>query len=435
MTSIQSHPETSHERVVIIMAQQQHAADVHPDELCPPNKRYDLMDANKKVDLEQVQCPPESKILTNIIKNHPLRFSIAASSSVPWIYMAQFWHTLKEDGSKYRLTFMLDKKVLSLTLDDFRTIFHLPQANANNHDSFVPPPSFLDMVPFYKQQLGFTMELKTSSSFKTTGLLQPWQTLCKIFSKCLTTRVTGWDQPPLQIMQMIRARDMYHNLQDDDIMKNIFNSGRHKDKVGMQIPDWMITEDMKHTKHYRIYAEVFGLDVPLTQSQSTESTQGTHRTPSTPRSPNPKMDIAESSAPKRSTVIRFRLLERRSTRLTPSAPVPTVDKADEIILQDTLQVSFAEHKSREEQEARENVELGVFGRDLESDLERVMVVVDWSSLVEDHLKWLSKDAVQVIEEDSFDERSMKSVLGAFLGGFWVEELALEAKRVMMKERI
>ncbi|GJW65105.1 hypothetical protein Tco_0116989 [Tanacetum coccineum] len=35
------------------MAQQKHAADVHPDELCPPNKRYDLMDANKKVDLEQ----------------------------------------------------------------------------------------------------------------------------------------------------------------------------------------------------------------------------------------------------------------------------------------------------------------------------------------------------------------------------------------------
>ncbi|GJS16935.1 retrovirus-related pol polyprotein from transposon TNT 1-94 [Tanacetum coccineum] len=142
-------------RIVIIMAQQQHAVEVHLDELCPPNKIYDLMDANKKVDLEN------------------------------------------EDGSKYRLKFMLDKKELSLTLDDFRTIFHLPQENDNNHNSFVPPPSFSDMVPFYKQQLGFTMELKTSSSFKTTGLLQPWQTLCKIFSKCLTTRVTRWDQPPL----------------------------------------------------------------------------------------------------------------------------------------------------------------------------------------------------------------------------------------------
>ncbi|GJX89250.1 retrovirus-related pol polyprotein from transposon TNT 1-94 [Tanacetum coccineum] len=73
-------------RIVIIMAHQQHVADVHPDELCPPNKRYDLMDTNKKIDFEHVQCPPESKLLTNIIRdNHPLRFSIAASTSVPWI--------------------------------------------------------------------------------------------------------------------------------------------------------------------------------------------------------------------------------------------------------------------------------------------------------------------------------------------------------------
>ncbi|GJW31068.1 hypothetical protein Tco_0047943, partial [Tanacetum coccineum] len=283
----------------IIMAQQQHAAEVHPDELCPLNKRYDLMDANKKVDLEHVQCPPKSKILTNIIKNHPLRFSIAASSSVPWIYMAQFWHTLKEDGSKYRLTFMLDKKELSLTLDDFRTIFHLPQANADNHDSFVTPPSFLDMVPFYKQQLGFTMELKTSSSFKTTGLLQPWQTLCKIFSKCLTTRVTGWDQPPLQIMQMMK------------IQRQTWNEDSSLD-------------DLRRNKAHGALSDVCG---------------------------------GVSSAPKRSTVIHFRIPQRRSTRLTPPAPVPTVDKADEMILQDTLHVSLAKHKSQEEQEAKENVEL------------------------------------------------------------------------------
>ncbi|GJT26028.1 hypothetical protein Tco_0895965 [Tanacetum coccineum] len=170
---------------------------------CVSNKRYDLMDANKKVELEHVQCPSESKILMNIIKNHPLRFSHAASAYVPWIYMAQFWHTLKEDGSKHRLKFLLDRKELTLTLDDFRTIFHIPQANDNNHASFVPPPSLSDMVPFYKQVLGFTMELKTVSNFKISGLLQPWQTLCKIFSKCLTTRITRWDQPPLQIMQML----------------------------------------------------------------------------------------------------------------------------------------------------------------------------------------------------------------------------------------
>ncbi|GJZ45617.1 retrovirus-related pol polyprotein from transposon TNT 1-94 [Tanacetum coccineum] len=125
----------------------------------------------------------------------------------------------------------------------------------------------------------------------------------------------------------------------------------------MQIPAWMITDEMKQTEHYWMYAEVFGIDVPLTQSQPTESTHGTHRTTSAPRSPNPDKEAAKSSAPRRSTVIRLRIPKRRSTRLTPPAPVPTVDKADEMILQDTLQVSLAEHKSRKEQEARENVAL------------------------------------------------------------------------------
>nr|GFB00193.1 hypothetical protein [Tanacetum cinerariifolium] len=73
---------------------------------------------------------------------------------------------------------------------------------------------------------------------------------------------------------------------------------RYKDKVRMKIPDWMISEEMKQTENYRI-----------------------------------------------------------STRLIPSAPVPTVDKADELILQDTLQVSLAKHKSRQEQEGRENMGL------------------------------------------------------------------------------
>nr|GEU86706.1 hypothetical protein [Tanacetum cinerariifolium] len=79
-----------------------------------------------------------------------------------------------------------------------------------------------------------------------------------------------------------------------------------------------------------MYTEVFGIAVPLIQSPPTESTQGTHRTPSAPRSPTPKVD---------------------------ATPVLTIDKADELILQDTLQVSLAEHKSRQEQEDRENVAL------------------------------------------------------------------------------
>nr|GEU33073.1 hypothetical protein [Tanacetum cinerariifolium] len=101
---------------------------------------------------------------------------------------------------------------------------------------------------------------------------------------------------------------------------------------------------MKQMEHYRMYAEVFGIDVPLIQSPPSDSTQGTHRTPSAPRSPTPKVDAVESSVPTRSTVIRLHLPQQKSTCLTPHAPVLTVDKAGELILQDTIQVSLAKHK-------------------------------------------------------------------------------------------
>nr|GEX87930.1 hypothetical protein [Tanacetum cinerariifolium] len=52
-----------------------------------------------------------------------------------------------------------------------------------------------------------------------------------------------------------RAHDRYHNLKDDVMIKNIFNSRKNKTVAGMRIPDWMITEEMKLTKNYQLYAE------------------------------------------------------------------------------------------------------------------------------------------------------------------------------------
>ncbi|GJU89400.1 reverse transcriptase domain-containing protein [Tanacetum coccineum] len=156
--------------------------------------------------------------------------------------------------------------------------------------------------------------------------------------KCLS------DESLVIPMKELRLNDKLNFVEEpveimDREVKQLRQSRRYKDKVGMKIPNWMITEKMKLTEHYQMYAEVFGLDVPLTQSQPTESTQGTHRTPNVPRSSNPEMDAGESSAPKRSIVIHFCIPQRRSTRLTPPAPVPTIDEVDDMILQDTIQVN------------------------------------------------------------------------------------------------
>ncbi|GJZ03459.1 hypothetical protein Tco_0536734 [Tanacetum coccineum] len=258
------------------MAQPQRQADVHQNELCPPNKRYALMDANKNIDLDNLLCLNESQIMANILQNHPLKFSIAASSSVPYIYLGKFWHTLKEDESKYKLKFVLDRKELTVTLDDFRKIFQLPQATNNNHECFGATPKFLEMVPFFVNGLGFTLELRSPSNFKTTGLVQPWQILCKMFSR--------W---------------------------------KNKAGVGMKIPSWMMTDEMKLTENYWMYAAVFRIDIPTNQSQSIESTQGTNRTTSAPTTPNPDVDEEESK---------------------------------------TIQLSIAEQKSHDDFEAKQNEE-------------------------------------------------------------------------------
>ncbi|GJY75363.1 hypothetical protein Tco_0480479 [Tanacetum coccineum] len=268
------------------MAQSQRQVDVHQDELCPPNKRYALMDANKKIDLDN----PTMDLLGAVLAYFEGR----------WI-------------------------------------------------------KFSEMAPFFLNDLGFTLELRFPSNFKTTGLVQQWQTLGKMFARCLTTRATSHDQLPLLSMQMLyffvnnvhtdyaellweglhyllehpstlihypifiklivghymtsypeisrRVCDKYHNLEHDEMVKSVFNSRKNKVDVGMNIPSSMIIDEMKRIENYRMYAEAFRVDVPTTQSQLTESTQGMHRITSAPMIPIPDVNERESSAQQKSIVI------------------------------------------------------------------------------------------------------------------------------------
>ncbi|GJR68138.1 integrase, catalytic region, zinc finger, CCHC-type containing protein [Tanacetum coccineum] len=107
--------------------------------------------------------------------------------------------TLKKGINSIVSQLMLDKKKLSLTLDDFRKIFHLPQANATSC-------SFSGFA--YREGLYYSLHHPTS--------LIPYPRFTKIIISHYMTCFPDISR---------RARDMYHNLQDDDIMKNIFNSG------------------------------------------------------------------------------------------------------------------------------------------------------------------------------------------------------------------
>nr|GFD34257.1 hypothetical protein [Tanacetum cinerariifolium] len=79
-------------------------------------------------------------------------------------------------------------------------------------------------------------------------------------------------------------------------------------------------------------------------------------TPSTHRTPKPKVSKEESSAQQNSTVIRLCIPQRRSTRLTPPTPIPTAAEVEDMTIQDIIQLSIAEQKSRDDFEAQKNEE-------------------------------------------------------------------------------
>ncbi|GJS70146.1 hypothetical protein Tco_0702987 [Tanacetum coccineum] len=160
--------------------------------------------------------------------------------------------------------------------------FYLPQANDNNHASFVPPPSFSDMVPFYKQVLGFIMEPSI------------------LYSQVADyTRYEMGPTATLQIMQMLYC--FVNNIHVDYAELIV---GRH----------FTIRFIILHfDSHYPRFTEII---------------------------------ISEDESQ-----MRLKLTRALIDVCTRS------EKANEMILQDMIQVSLAEHKSREEQEARENVAL------------------------------------------------------------------------------
>ncbi|GKC68138.1 hypothetical protein Tco_1100736 [Tanacetum coccineum] len=184
------------------MAQPQQQRDVPQDQLCPPNKRFNLMDANKKFDL--------------------------------------FWHTLKEDGSKYKVKFLLGTKALIMNVADFKRIFQLPQAIDNNHVGFVNPLNFVfrvDVPTTQSQPIVSTQGTHTTTSAPRTP--NPVTTEGESSAPCKSTvirlRVPRRQDPETPIPIAAEDKELDHLLEGtenadvDEFMSDIFNNQEDPD--------------------------------------------------------------------------------------------------------------------------------------------------------------------------------------------------------------
>ena len=66
---------------------------IEADELCLPRDQFLANDANNHyLDFDQITC--QHPIILEILRNHPLHFSVSEEAVVSELYVQQFWWTL-----------------------------------------------------------------------------------------------------------------------------------------------------------------------------------------------------------------------------------------------------------------------------------------------------------------------------------------------------
>ncbi|GKA00306.1 hypothetical protein Tco_0672856, partial [Tanacetum coccineum] len=207
---------------------------------------------------------------------------------------------------KNAFKFTIDQEEVAFSVNDLRTVLNLPQATDNNHAEFVEPLEFSTIIKFLNI-FGHEFPIRLLGQFYTKHLPQPWQTLCKLLSRCLTSRITRIDQPSLTILQIFYAiinnghvdyatliwdglhyqlknpstknpvvlytryiklitnhvltkhhdipkgaNEPHHMIANDDFVKYMFAT-RNSEARGMGIPVVLLNEDIMQTNAYKVY--------------------------------------------------------------------------------------------------------------------------------------------------------------------------------------
>ncbi|GKE08702.1 hypothetical protein Tco_1412253 [Tanacetum coccineum] len=327
---------------------------------------------NNYVVRQSIPCSPKCKIVREILLDHPLRYAMIATADVLAVYLQQFWKTVtKMPDTEDTIIFKLDNQEIVYTNDMFCNTLQLPIETLEN--SFVVPAN-IEIIKYFMNRVGYQGVVDKVSAFYMKFLAQPWQTMFKVFNRCLTTRTSGHDQTKINILQLFHAVVNRINADYTALLWwDFMNYVSHKKNVKIISIPLMIEVDyhsikddvpleIRATNDFKEYEMVFvNVVVPMNQPQLIVSTQGMHR--STPRAHRtPTLTIASSQRKKRkqragetsSPRKPLKVTIRQKKQSTPSIPPPSDDKERDDIAKVTL-LSLILHKTVLAVEAQENV--------------------------------------------------------------------------------
>ncbi|GJY78788.1 hypothetical protein Tco_0484589 [Tanacetum coccineum] len=217
------------------------------------------------------------------------------SSTIPAIYIQQFWETMCCNSSTGLYNCQLDEQWFNLYKDILRDALNITPSNDNN--PFVAPPSS-DTVIEYVNTLGYPNTLKNVLAMSFNALYQPWRTILSMINMCLIGKTAGFDRPRhpmLQILWGIIHRSnidcaeriweefvqsiqtftklIIHHLRtkhnihprtgsplyyshEESILNTLRFVGKDGREIfGMPIPDALLTDEIKGAPYYSDYQE------------------------------------------------------------------------------------------------------------------------------------------------------------------------------------
>nr|GEW89779.1 hypothetical protein [Tanacetum cinerariifolium] len=126
--------------------------------------------------------------------------AFTASSTIPSIYIQQFWDTVRYDKSVGCYKCQLDEQWFDLTKDALRDALQITPVN--NNQAFTSRPSSDALINFVNE-LGYPKLIRNLSNVVTNDMFQRWRALTTIINMCLTGKTLGFKRPRAPVLQIL----------------------------------------------------------------------------------------------------------------------------------------------------------------------------------------------------------------------------------------
>ncbi|GJV46116.1 integrase, catalytic region, zinc finger, CCHC-type containing protein, partial [Tanacetum coccineum] len=138
------------------------------DQILPHIRWVPIGKSNCYLDVERSQSNPIYKIAVDILKHTNFFRAFTASSTIPSIYIQQFWDIVRYDNKTGSYSCQLDEQWFDLTKDTLRDALQITPVDTNNAFSSPPTP---DALIKFVNDLGYPRVVRTLSDVILWGIV------------------------------------------------------------------------------------------------------------------------------------------------------------------------------------------------------------------------------------------------------------------------